>query len=211
VDGIWAFLAVTVVLSVTPGPDDLLVVRSSLIGGPRQGMVTVAGVAAGSLAWGLSTAVGLATMVARSPSLYGGLRINGAACLGLAGAAALLADVGGRRGVAPSVPPGPHPRAPGRAGSAFAIGALSDLLNPKIGLFYVAVLPQFVPPGAPALQYALLLCAVDVAVATTWLAGLAWLTHVAVDWLARPPVVLWSQRISSTVLIGLGVSTALGP
>jgi threonine/homoserine/homoserine lactone efflux protein len=201
----------TVVLSVTPGPDDVLVVRSSLIGGPRLGMVTVAGVAAGSLAWGLSTAVGLATMVARSPSLYGGLRLLGAACLVVAGTAALLADVGGRRrGVAPRVPPGPHPGAPGRAGSAFAIGALSDLLNPKIGLFYVAVLPQFVPPGAPALRYALLLCAVDVAVATTWLAGLAWLTHVAVDWLVRPPVVLWSQRISSAVLIGLGVSTALG-
>jgi threonine/homoserine/homoserine lactone efflux protein len=211
VDGIWAFLALTVLLSVTPGPDEVLVVRSSLAGGPRLGMVTVAGVASGSLVWGLAAAAGLATVVARSPSLYGGLRLLGAGCLLLAGTASLVADVGRRRRrVVGGVPSGSGARPPGGAGSAFAVGLLSDLLNPKIGLFYLAVLPRFVPAGAPALRFALLLCAVDVAVAATWLAALAWLTHLAVDWLLRPPVVSWSQRITSTVLIGLGICTALG-
>ena len=87
---------------------------------------------------------------------------------------------------------------------------MGDLLNPKIGVFYLAVVPQFVPAGAPALQYSLLLCAIDVAVAVSWLAGLVWLARAAVAWLLRPVVVLWSQRVFSTCLIGVGASTTLG-
>src|SRR4051794_26436833 len=73
-----------------------------------------------------------------------------------------------------------QPRAPAGARGAFSAGLMSDLLNPKIGLFYVAVIRRFVPPGVPALQYSMLLCAVDIGVAVTWLAALTWLAHGAV-------------------------------
>jgi threonine/homoserine/homoserine lactone efflux protein len=213
VDGIWAFLVVTVTLSISPGPDDVLVLRSSLRGGPRLGMATVAGVAAGSLAWGVATAVGLAAVVARSAPVYEILRLSGACYLVLLGLAPLLAGVRGRERRALPLPPldsARQPRAPGGACAAFSAGLVSDLLNPKIGLFYVAVVPQFVPAGAAGLQYSLLLCLIDIGVATTWLGALAWLAHGAVNWLLRPPVVLWSQRLFSTCLIGLGASTAVG-
>src|SRR3954447_9128091 len=85
VDGIWAFLAVTVVLSISPGPDDVLVLRSAPAGGARLGMVTVAGVAAGSFAWGAATAVGTAAGGARSAPVLEACRLVGACYLVLLG------------------------------------------------------------------------------------------------------------------------------
>jgi threonine/homoserine/homoserine lactone efflux protein len=213
VDGIWAFLAVTVLLSVSPGPDDVLVVRSSLRGGARLGMATVGGVAVGSLAWGLAAAVGFAALVAGSAPLSEALRLTGAGYLVVLGAMPLLGEIRGCARRVPALGPldaGRVSRARGTTGRAFSAGLISDLLNPKIGLFYLAVIPQFVPEGASALRYSLLLCAIDIGVAVSWLAALTWLARVAVTWLLRPEVVLWSQRGFSAVLIGLGTSTAMG-
>ena len=83
------------------------------------------------------------------------------------------------------------------------------MLNPKIGLFYVSVVPQFVPAGAEAFRFALL-CAIDVAVAVVWLSVLAWVAHAAVHWLLRPRVVIWSQRVTSVALVGVGAAAAAG-
>jgi threonine/homoserine/homoserine lactone efflux protein len=92
---------------------------------------------------------------------------------------------------------------------AFAAGLLSDLLNPKIGAFYVMVLPEFVPADAPVLQYSLFLCAIDVVLATLWLLTLTWLAHLAVGWLERPPVVRWSRRLLGATLIAVGAVAGL--
>jgi len=205
VDGIWAFLALALVLSLSPGPDDVLVLRSALRGGPRRGLATVAGVAVGSLVWGAAAALGLGSVVADSAPVSEVLRLAGACYLVALGLAPVLAGLL-RRGE--RVVPGTA-SAPGTARGAFLAGLGSDLLNPKIGLFYVSVVPQFVAEGAPAYQYAVL-CAVDVAVATVWLSALAGLAHAAVRWLLRPDVAVWSQRVSSAALVGLGASAAVG-
>ena len=205
-DGIWAFLAVTLMLSLSPGPDDVLVLRNALRGGPRLGLATVGGVAVGSLAWGAAAALGLGAVVAESAPVHDVLRFSGACYLVAVGIAPVLAEVAGRRH--PARPAAADRRSRG-AGSAFASGLLSDMLNPKIGLFYVAVVPQFVPAGAPAVRYALL-CAIDVAVAVVWLSVLAWVAHAAVRWLLLPRVVVWSQRVTSVTLVGLGASAAAG-
>lgn len=211
-DGIWAFLALAVVLSLSPGPDDVLVLRSALRGGPRRGLATVAGVAVGSMAWGAAAALGLGTVVAGSAPLHDAIRVAGACYLVVLGLAPVLAELT-RRGarlvpVRGQAADGGR-RAAGTTGGAFAAGLGSDVLNPKIGLFYVTVLPQFVPAGAPAYRYALL-CAIDVAVAVVWLSALAWLAHAAVRWLLLPSVAVWFQRASSAALVGLGASTAVG-
>jgi threonine/homoserine/homoserine lactone efflux protein len=212
VDGLAGFVTLAVLLTVTPGPDDVLVVRSSLRGGFRLGTTTAAGVATGTLAWGAITAVGLAALFSRSSDAYDVLRIAGGGFLVLVGTVPLLAR---QTAWAGSAAPGrtPSHRAPSRwpgAGAAFTVGLFSDLLNPKIGLFYLAVVPQFVPPAAPVLPYSLLLCAIDITVATVWLIGLSWLARRAVDLLQRPSFALWSQRLLSACLIGLGLSAALG-
>src|SRR4051794_8027507 len=96
----------TVVLSISPGPDDVLVLRSALAGGARLGMVTVAGVAAGSFAWGAATAVGLAAVVTRSAPVLETCRLVGACYLVLLGVAPILAAGSGRaRRGAPPLPP----------------------------------------------------------------------------------------------------------
>jgi threonine/homoserine/homoserine lactone efflux protein len=213
VHGLWAFLLLAVVLSLTPGPDDVLVLRSAVTGGPRLGAATVAGVAAGSLLWGGAVALGLASVLNRSSAVYDGVRLAGAGYLVLLGAAPLLAHLPSVAGsvVERKVRSGKvAERPPGTAAPAFVTGLLSDLLNPKIGVFYLAVVPQFVPPGVPALPYSMMLCALDVAVATVWLLGLIWAARGAVAWLQRPPVVRWSQRMFSASLIGLGTAAAIG-
>ncbi len=211
-DGIWAFVALTVMLSLSPGPDDVLVLRSSLRGGPRRGLATVAGVAVGSMAWGAAAALGLGAVVAGSAPLHDALRVAGACYLVVLGLAPVLAELS-RRGarLAPAVAAGADGggRPPGTAARAFAAGLASDVLNPKIGLFYVTVLPQFVPAGAPAYRYALL-CAIDIAIAVVWLSALAWVAHAAVRWLLRPSVTVWFQRASSGALVGLGATSAVG-
>jgi threonine/homoserine/homoserine lactone efflux protein len=167
-------------------------------------------VAAGTLLWGVAAATGLAAIVEQSPVLYDGMRWAGAGYLVTLGALPLLAQALARSGTRRLG--GRHAALSGTRGpsGAFAAGMVSDLLNPKIGVFYLVVVPQFVASGGPVLMNSLLLCAIDVTVATVWLLGLAWLAHTAVTWLRRPAVVLWSQRLFSTALIGIGAAAAVG-
>jgi threonine/homoserine/homoserine lactone efflux protein len=212
VNGLWGFVALAVVLSLTPGPDDVLVLSCSLRGGPRSGASAALGVATGSLLWGAAAATGLAALVAHSTALYDAMRWAGAGYLIALGAVPLVAQLLGRgRGLVPTT--GRH-AAPGRRSPdrrrAFGAGLLSDLLNPKIGVFYLMVVPEFVPAGGSVLRYSLLLCAIDVALATVWLVGLTWVAQAAVSWLRRPPVVIWSERAFSVALIGIGTAAAIG-
>jgi threonine/homoserine/homoserine lactone efflux protein len=203
--GLWGFLALAVVLSLTPGPDDVLVLGCSLRGGPRCGAAATVGIAAGSLAWGGAAATGLASLVSNAPGVFAGMRWAGAGYLIALGAGPLVAQrLGWVRTAA-----GRHaaPRRPSNgAGRAFASGLLSDLLNPKIGVFYLMVLPQFLPAGQPVLPNFLLLCAIDVAVATLWLLTLTWLASRADAWFRRPRVVSWSPRVLGAALIGMGAA-----
>jgi threonine/homoserine/homoserine lactone efflux protein len=204
---LWGFVALAAVLSVTPGPDDALVLNSCLRGGPRSAAATAVGIAAGSLLWGVAAAVGLASVVARSPGVYGVLRLAGAVYLVVLGGAILRAQADGHR-TSGADRRSVHRRS-GGAGAAFATGLASDVLNPKIGVFYLAVLPQFIPAGEPVLGYTMLLCCLDVSVAMAWFAVLSCLARAAVGWCRRPAVVLWSQRVMGAALIGVGTSVAL--
>jgi len=212
VDGLAGFVLLSVALTLTPGPDDVLVLNCAVRGGPRSGAASAFGVAAGSLVWGAAAATGAAAIVSGSPVVHQGMRWAGAAYLVALGASSLAVRA-----------PGRHAAATARAGEggyvlvvegadrrAFAAGLLSDLLNPKIGAFYVMVLPEFVPAEAPVLRYSLFLCAIDVALATLWLLTLTWLAHLAVGWLERPPVVRWSRRVLGATLIGIGIGAVAG-
>jgi threonine/homoserine/homoserine lactone efflux protein len=91
---------------------------------------------------------------------------------------------------------------------AFGVGLLSDMLNPKVGLFYLAVVPQFIPPGAPVLEYSFLLTGIETTVAVFWLVLLAWVAHAALAWLRRPAVDRWLQCITGVALVGIGTAVA---
>nr|WP_280949621.1 LysE family translocator [Saccharomonospora piscinae] len=176
------------------------------------------GAATGSLFWGLLAVVGLAALIAQAGTLYQVVRLAGAAYLIYLGVSTLVAHVRRRTtfdtatgDAAPTGTPAGMGRASraSRASKAFATGLLSDLLNPKVGLFYIAVVPQFIPPGASVVRYSLLLTAIEITVAVVWLVLLAWLAHRAMDWLRRPAVSRWLDRTLGVSLVGLGVAAAV--
>src|SRR4051794_27426414 len=206
-DGLWGFVLLAAVLSLTPGPDDVLVVGSALRGGARLGAASAAGIAVGSLAWGAASGIGLAGVLSRSPAVYDGIRLAGAGYLVVLGALPLLVPLL-RRARPVVVAPPAAAVAPDRLRSAFAAGMLSDLLNPKIGVFYLAGLPQFVPAGQPVLGWSMLLAGIDVALAMVWFAVLICLASAFLAGRRRPAVAVWSERVGGASLVAVGLTAA---
>jgi threonine/homoserine/homoserine lactone efflux protein len=207
-----AFLALVVLLTVTPGPDDVLVISRTVLGGARAGAAVAAGAVTGTLVWGVAAATGLAAVVVHSTTAYQAVRLAGAGYLIALGAVPLMAPVV-RRLVRARPTGGRHRRtgAPAAATrSPFSVGLIGDLLNPKVAVFYLAALPQFVPAAAPVLPYSLFLCAIDVAVALTWLLLLVGLADRVLSWLRRPRLDSWLQRSLQFCLVGVGAAVAVG-
>ena len=212
-------LASTLVI-LAPGPDSMLVMRNTMRGGRRAGWVTACGTLSGLTIWALAAALGLSALLRVSHVGYDILRFCGAAYLLWLGVTSLahfrrkntaepVAQAGG------SAPAVPGPTVPGRTGPgaarprrAYLNGMLSNLLNPKISVFFMAFLPAFVPAGASAVGFSLVLGIWFIAETGLWLAVVAWLADRGVRWLRRPAVQRWMERITGIVLIGFGLRLA---
>jgi len=212
-------LASTLVI-LAPGPDSMLVMRNTMRGGRRAGWVTACGTLSGLVIWALAAALGLSALLRVSHVGYDILRFCGAAYLLWLGVTSLahfrrkntaepVAQAGG------SAPAVPGPTVPGRTGPgaarprrAYLNGMLSNLLNPKISVFFMAFLPAFVPAGASAVGFSLVLGIWFIAETGLWLAVVAWLADRGVRWLRRPAVQRWMERITGIVLIGFGLRLA---
>ena len=160
------YVAVAGLLVIIPGADTLVVVRNTLSGDFRSAVRTTVGVCAGLVAWALMSSIGLATALAASPTLFDLLRAAGAAYLMYLGVQALVAA---RRTAAPGAVPGAAPgttseaaRSP-RSGKDWRQGVLTSLGNPKVGVFYTSLLPQFIPAEGSSLSSSVLLAAIHVA------------------------------------------------
>jgi threonine/homoserine/homoserine lactone efflux protein len=203
------FVLVSVALTLVPGPDMMFVIRSGLHG-RRPAVAAALGAATAALAWGAAAAFGVAALLQHSARAFEIVRLAGAAYLIALGLRALWVSrprAGHPAGsVAPvsATPPGGR-----QAWRAFAQGAGIDLLNPKTGLFYVAVLPQVIPSGMPVLRSTLLFAVVDAAVAGGLMVAVACLAVALLRWLRRPAVNRWLERITGACMVGLGVRTAL--
>jgi RhtB (resistance to homoserine/threonine) family protein len=201
-------LAATLVI-LAPGPDFMLVMRNTVRGGRRAGWVTACGTLSGLTVWALAAALGLSALLRVSHVAYNVLRFCGAAYLIWLGATSLgnfRRKGTDRAGRAPDI--AALGQAPSRPGRAYLNGMLSNLLNPKISVFFMAFLPAFVPAGASASQFSLVLGAWFIAETGLWLAVVAWLADRGVRWLRRPRVQRWLERITGIVLIGFGLRLA---
>lgn len=205
---LWAFVAVATLLAVTPGADTLLVVRNVLTRGRVAALLTVAGIAGGCVVHAVLSAVGVSLILVRSAEAFAVLRFCGAAYLIVLGAQSLRRwwqpDDGAPAG---SDAPLAAPR-PARRLRSFLEGLLTNVLNPKVGIFYLAFLPQFIGPGDPVLERSLLLAALHIGIGVVWLS----LLSLGVGRI-RPLVEsrLWRARlegVSGAVLIALGVRLA---
>ena len=197
-----AFVGVAMLLVVTPGADTLLVVRNVLGRGWSAGLATTAGIAAGCLVHAALSALGLSMILVRSAQAFEVVRLVGAAYLVWLGVRSLL---GAWR--ASTAPAGVAAR--GGARRSFVEGALTNVLNPKVAIFYLAFLPQFVRPEDPVLARSVLLAAIHVGLGVVWLSvvslGLGSLGRFVTAERLRQRL----ESITGVVLVALGVRLAL--
>jgi threonine/homoserine/homoserine lactone efflux protein len=195
-----AFTAAASLLTVTPGLDTALVLRTAATEGSRRAALAGIGIVSGCFGWAIAVALGLGALLTASEIAYAVLRWIGAAYLVWIGYKMLR-----------------HPRrtflatghSAGGARAAFAKGILTNLLNPKVGIFYVSFLPQFVPEGASVARYILLLGAIHAALGLLWFACLIIATHPLARLLARPTVVRTMDRLTGSLFLAFGVGLAL--
>ncbi len=194
------FLITSLVVIAAPGQDMVLVMSRSIALGSSAGVVTAAGVSTGLIGHTLLAALGLGAVLQTSALLFEVLKTLGAIYLIYLGIRALRAPPVEFRG----------PVQPGSLRKLFAQGALSNLSNPKIAVFYFAFLPQFVSAGSAHATGTLLALGVAFALLTFLVKGpVGYLAGVLSGWLrARPAVQVWLNRTSGGVLIGLGLKLA---
>ena len=209
-----AFALAATLLIVAPGPDSLLVMRNTLRSGRRAGWITAGGTMSGLLIWAAGAALGVTELLRVSRLGFDVVRFAGAGYLIWLGVSTLgLArrrrGERGQTGPALTCPPGPAAPDPVRAGwGVYLNGLLSNLCNPKIGVFFVAFLPGFIPARVPATLFTLGLGLWFIAETGAWLAVLAWMVARGAGWLRRSAVQRWLERATGVVLIGFGVRLA---
>jgi len=192
------------VLTLLPGPDTLLTLRAALAAGRTQAGAAAAGICTALLGWGVAAGLGLAAALAASPSLYVALRWTGAAYLAFLGLRAIL--VGSRWPDAREAADGPT----ASLGPSYLRGVATCALNPKVGAFYVALFPQFIPAGAGVLGYSVLLAAIHVAETMLWLIAVSLLAVRLGRLLRRREARRWADRLSGAAFVAFAARLATG-
>lgn len=197
-----AFSAAAALLTIAPGLDTALVLRTAAVEGPRRAFLAGLGICLGCLVWGLAASAGLGALLVFSRVAFNVVRWLGAGYLLYLGLQLLL------RKRSPASPD------PGQADGVsprgwFVRGLLTNLLNPKVGVFYLTFLPQFVPPGVPVTPFSVLLASIHAAEGLLWFGFLIALTRPLSAWLSRPAVVTTLDRTTGLLLVGFGARLVL--
>ena len=203
-----AFLGVSILVIITPGPDMALITKNAL-SGRTHGIFTALGVGLGQLAWMAATSAGVAALLVASEPLFDALKLAGAAYLVFIGAQALVSAVRSKH-------PQTKPESPGSdergvtTRESFCQGLISNLGNPKMAVFYSSLLPQFAPAGETSFIALFVLGAVFCSMAVFWVVGYATAIARAGDFLRRPRVRRAIESVTGAVLISLGLRLATG-
>jgi threonine/homoserine/homoserine lactone efflux protein len=192
------FAAASLVLIAIPGPDQALIVRNALVRGRAAGMQTMCGGATGLLVHTTAAALAISALLAASATAYTALKLAGVAYLLYLGVRMLRAA---GRADADEVEP--------VRGRAFSQGLLSNAMNPKVALFFLTFLPQFLPDHGPRLPAAIAMAAVFEVLYLAWFTGTIAIVEVVGDWLRRPRARAWMERVSGSTLIGFGARLAV--
>jgi threonine/homoserine/homoserine lactone efflux protein len=205
---ILAFTIAAAILTITPGLDMALVLRTAAVEGPRRALLAGLGICCGVLAWGILAAAGLGAAMAISGIVYDGLRIAGACYLVYLG----IGLIRHPRGAVASSGTDSDRLALRKSGGAsrwFARGLLTNLLNPKVGIFYVTFLPQFIPIGVDVVGFSALLALIHAILGILWFVALTLATQPLSRWLRRPAVLRTLDRVTGGVFVLFGVRLAI--
>lgn len=192
-----SFVVVVGLLTLTPGMDTALILRTAAVGAPRSAWGVVLGIQSGTLAWGVLTSAGITALLTASRLAYDVLRWAGACYLIWMGLSMLWSARRAR------TEPLTGAETPG-----WGRGFLTNLLNPKMGVFYVALLPQFIPAGASPLVFGVLLTCIHIVLGTAWSALLVVSARRLQGLLRRPVARRVLDRVTGTVIAGFGVRLA---
>jgi threonine/homoserine/homoserine lactone efflux protein len=199
----WLFIATAVLLIITPGQDTFFILGRSLSGGRASGVAAALGISAGTVVHTFAAALGLSALLATSQYAFMAVKFAGAAYLIYIGVRALLTRSKGLPGEDAGAANGGH-------WSAFRQGIVTNLLNPKVALFFLALMPQFIDAGSGQKVAAFL--ALGLSFVTL---GVLWCVVLAIAaaklrgaFLRRPSMANVLNRVAGTVFIALGLRLA---
>lgn len=198
-----AFCIAAALITIAPGLDTALVLRTAAAEGPKGAALAGLGVVLGCLTWGAAVAFGLGALLTASQLAFTVLKWAGALYLVWLGAN-LIAKPRSRFELEAT----DRVSAPGRRGS-LGRGYLTNLLNPKVGVFYVSFLPQFLPAHVPAGPFIFLLAVLHAMMGIVWFALLIVATRPIARALKRPSVARRLDRLTGLVFVSFGVKLAL--
>ena len=198
-----AFAGVSLLLAVTPGPDMAVVTKNALAHGRRGVLLTTSGIALALVIWVTATAVGLSALLRTSGNVLFVLKLVGACYLAYLGVRTLIES----RARPADLLIGTPPAAPAHA--VFRQGFLSAISNPKLGVFLVTFLPQFVLPGQAVLTRLLVLGITFAVIGWLWMNVYGLFVTRLRQVVTAPRVRQWMQRVTGVVLLGFGARLAL--
>ncbi len=200
-----AFTIVAAAMTMVPGADTMLVVRNVLRGGRRDGYFTVAGICSGLYVHALLSALGISVILMHSAAAFTVMKIAGAGYLVWLGFNSTRSAARGGQSQAADV----VAKAKVTPARCYREGFLTNVLNPKVVVFYLALLPQFIGPADPVLLKSLLLTVIHFVEGILWLGFVAYLVDRSRQFFMKPIMRRWLDAICGTLLIGLGVRLAM--
>lgn len=201
---LFSFLFAITILTLTPGFDTALVLRTALAQGWQRAWVTAAGVTLGCLLWGIAVGFGLGALLMASELAYNLLKWTGAGWLLYLGIRLLLHPRQQPVATADEVPVRPQGYL-----ACFLRGLTGNLLNPKVGIFYVTFLPQFIPAGASVALWCSLMALAHMVLGLVWNAVLIAGSHYFARHLRKPSILKVMDRLTGCVFIGFAAKLAL--
>jgi len=203
-----AFIIASGLLTITPGLDTALVLCTAAMGGRWRAVAATLGICLGLLTWGFSASVGLGMLLKASRLAYNVLRVTGAGYLIFLGCKTFFQSGLSQSGRLDSA----ADRKSAETGDArewFLRGALTNLLNPKVGIFYVTFLPQFIPAGVHVVGFSMLLASIHAIEGFLWFILLIAAVGRVSVWPQKARVAKILDRITGTAFVGFGLSLLL--
>ncbi|QQX90144.1 LysE family translocator [Gluconobacter sphaericus] len=197
------FAAAAGVFTITPGLDTAMTLRTATTSGWKAGLAAVVGICLGLGIWGLAAAFGLTALLAASETAFTVVKWAGALYLAWLGIGLILPPPRTSLWAAEAVPVPADARAP------FRRGLLTNLLNPKVGIFYMTFMPQFIPPHVNVKEFSLLLTAIQALLSFAWLALLVVLTVPLGRFLSSATVVRRMDRLTGSIFLAFSLKLAL--
>lgn len=198
-DTLLAYSVAATLLTLTPGLDTALILRTASVEGKKEAFKAAMGINVGCFIWGAMVAFGLGALIAVSELAYNILKFCGAAYLCWLGITMLLRPGSG-------LPVSDNGKT---AQNWFVKGMLGNVLNPKMGVFYVSFLPQFIPHGQPLIAWTFGLVAIHVVIGMSWSTTLILATRPLASFLKRENVSRWMDRCTGTLFILFATKLAL--